>query len=191
MTTIAFDGRTLASDGQVSGGYISSYKYKKIFSKNGWLIGAAGRLSECAMFIEWFEKWLHAQEGREQGIKVDPVEPFDREEFTALVISPERECMVFESGRDMFEVEAPFAIGSGSPFAIAAMKAGAGAKKAVEVAIDLDPYSGGEVFCEEVLPYLEELNDDELISVAKAEGFKITKKHKREDILKMFSEDES
>lgn len=183
MTTIAFDGKTLASDGQVSGGYISSYKYKKIFSKNGWLIGAAGRLSECAMFIEWFEKWLHAQEGREQGIKVDPVEPFDREEFTALVISPERECMVFESGRDMFEVEAPFAIGSGSPFAIAAMKAGADAKKAVEVAIELDPYSGGEVFVETVYPYIEELTEVQLKAILKDQGVKIPAKATKETLV--------
>jgi hypothetical protein len=98
---------------------------------------------------------------------------------------------MFEGGKDLYVVHPPCAIGSGGVYALAAMKAGASAEESVKIAIEMDPYSGGDVFCEKVLPYLEELDDEELIAVAKAEGFKITKKHKREDILKMFSEDES
>jgi ATP-dependent protease HslVU (ClpYQ) peptidase subunit len=48
------------------------------------------------------------------------------------------------SGRYV-EVSAPFAFGSGSHFAMAAMMAGASAEKAVEIASRLDPHSGGKI----------------------------------------------
>ena len=44
-----------------------------------------------------------------------------------------------------FEVAAPFAMGSGGVFAQALMKRDFSAKAAVELAIECDPYSGGEV----------------------------------------------
>lgn len=184
MTTIAYKQGIMACDSQATAGdTIVSYKQKKIYKVNGHLIGCAGRLSECIAFVDYFRKLMVVQEARQNGVPMDSLPPFEAENFMAIVVDPEREVSIFEGGNDIIPAEDPVAIGSGGVYATAAMKAGADAKRAVEIAIEMDVFSGGDVQVVEVDRYLEELEIDELVDIAKSEGLKPTKKMSKEDLI--------
>jgi len=67
------------------------------------------------------------------------------EDFNGLVLTPDKKLLLFEGGGVVLEIEQPYAIGSGMPYALAAMKAGVSAEKSLQVAMEMDVYSGGDV----------------------------------------------
>jgi ATP-dependent protease HslVU (ClpYQ) peptidase subunit len=68
----------------------------------------------------------------------------DDDGFHALIVR--RDAVLFLGGRMVpIAMNAPIAIGSGRDFALAAMKCGKGAVKAVEIAAELDTATGGGV----------------------------------------------
>ncbi len=131
-TTIAFDGKALAADSQSSA--ITGFKVtgrKKIVKINECLIGSAGYVSDIKKFQEWF---------------TDPCQRKPRlESFSAIVVMPGGDAYEYDESCIGNEIKAPFAIGSGAKAALAAMKAGAGARRAVEIASEVDIYTGGEI----------------------------------------------
>lgn len=134
MTTIAWDGKTLASDTQsTSGGYFKR-RAKKIFRlHNGDLFAGAGNYDDVLAAVEWLQH--------------RPTQKPTLKDFVGILIKAiDGKAYKLEEGL----MEAPihegfFAIGTGRDFAVMAMYLGKSAREAVELAILFDSQSGGEI----------------------------------------------
>jgi hypothetical protein len=147
MTTIAWDGRSIAADSQITyeGDASGTRKHKcatKLFRKTVVVDGDAeevimavqGEASAANLFVKWFD-----------GTDKEPPEIFayNPPDFTCLVWFKHGlyEYDAYCVGEQVTE---PFyAIGSGSKAALGAMHMGANALKAVQVAAEVDPYTMG------------------------------------------------
>jgi ATP-dependent protease HslVU (ClpYQ) peptidase subunit len=150
MTTIAWDGKTLAADGQeTSENIISSLSAKKIITpqKNQkWsirgekVLAFASSGDACAL--------LEISDHLSGHLKSDTLMRVGLE-FEALVITKNEIFLVQKSeGKEdicISSITGFWTLGSGCDFALSAMKMGKTAKEAVEHAITIDLYSGGEV----------------------------------------------
>lgn len=136
MTTIAYDGKTVACDGRESGGGI--------------------------IFTDSVEKWRSTDEGVffgagipcdiEKLVQISSLEVFDvAYEADLILIDNDRNAWVItqsEHGsvyKNRLNHLDSYAIGSGMPFALAAMDMGMTAKEAVEYAKTRDSHTGGKV----------------------------------------------
>ena len=136
MTTIACDGKSMASDSQQTGVYIDIVVAQKIFIVNGHVIGAAGEASSGLAFVDWFRNGCNDDDYPRQ---------CDDNSFEALVVRDGEKIKYYSSSRYGVDVGTVAAIGSGSKFAMGAMLAGADPQKAVEIACKLDPNSSEPV----------------------------------------------
>ena len=139
MTTIATDGKTMASDTQMSGGYIDRINAVKV-GKNGigMLFGASGCAEDAADFM-----------GVMNGLQTQRPMPrlkygHEYKDFDALVVFQGDVYWYGVNGVPVL-VGSPAAIGSGGKFAMAAMMCGKIPREAVEIAMLLDPDTGGGV----------------------------------------------
>lgn len=137
MTTVAFDGKTLAADTcmTVDGKkYRYSGKIKRL--ANGCLVGFAGTVSSGQALMEWLEA-------------ADPkkkLELTEDEDAEVLLISPAGDVMFCDrNGGMIWTDDKQAAIGTGGDLAFGALLAGATACEAVKLAIERDPNSGFEV----------------------------------------------
>lgn len=139
MSTIAWDGVTLAGDKQSSNGYSISTVRKVFKLKNGMgLIGMCGKLDQMPILLDWFEN----------GCVAESWPAFQRREDQCVIlhITPDGKCYRFNSCEIGYEIEDKFiAIGSGSDFAIAALYLGENAVDAVKVAAKFNPSTGNLV----------------------------------------------
>lgn len=137
MTTIAWDGRTLAADQQRSirgtptFGAIKIFRARRKDAEGRVLYGCAGDCADCEAVKRWV---LGAR--KPAGLK--DVEVMSIDERGRVWICDERLAW-FE-----LKVQA-WAIGSGSDYALGAMEAGATATQAVRIAMKLDNATGGAV----------------------------------------------
>lgn len=137
MTTILATHEAMWADNRVCDGeMIHPNPHPKVVYENGWLIGIAGHLHAITLYRRWA--------ARNFAIGMGPRELED--DGSAVLALSATGLLTFERGIPIWG-RPPEAIGSGSYFAVAALKAGADPRRAVEIAIDLDPYSGGEA-CE-------------------------------------------
>lgn len=136
MTIIAFDGKTIASDSQISDTYVE-YNCKKIFKINNSYIGTVGDYSEGLKFIRWFKDQMTEKP------------ELSTEGFSALQII-ERKVYYWDAYLIRYLSTIPCAIGSGDCIAMGAMLAGANAKEAVKITIKLDKECGGRIQAYEV-----------------------------------------
>lgn len=140
MTTIVWDGETLAADKRAINGSVS-FPVTKIFKRKGCLIGAAGDFDRIQEMVSWFD----------EGEIPEKFPSFGRsnEDFVGLlVIRPDKSVWKFERSPYPYRIEsASHAIGSGSEYATAAIHLGCDARRSVEVAIALDAHSGIGVDC--------------------------------------------
>ena len=135
MTTIACDGKTLAGDKQVTTGGTATLTTKvfKVKTKKGTVLaGYSGDLADGQAFIEWLKKGEN--------------ELPDMSVLNALVIKKNGSVKVYhdaQKGRaaDMGTLDM-WALGSGCDYALGAMKFGATAKEAIEIASELDVNTG-------------------------------------------------
>jgi len=132
VTTVAFDGNTIATDSQATADYIQSAK--KLFKVNNAYIGVAGTYSYAMMFVRWYKDQT----------KEKPSSKLADDDFVALVIR-QGKAYAYDNNCIEMPMTAPCAIGSGSNFAMGAMYMGATAKQAVECAKQYCPYTGGKV----------------------------------------------
>lgn len=139
MTTVAYRAGVLAADSQAT----SSYKQKcqKIHKVGDSYFAFCGALSTAYLFIEWLKldqrDWLI--DGK------DPPKGLGDDDFEAIELSEEG-AFVWDCRLTRRPVlDAFYAIGSGSDFAMGAMAMGADAKEAVRVAAKFDPYTGGAI----------------------------------------------
>ena len=133
MTTVAFDGTTMAADSQIGGGAYLENCARKVREINGQLVGAAGVLELTELFFDWCERGMPQDQ-----------KPAFGSDFEGLVVSGDK-CFWYGSKLFPCATEVPAAIGSGAPYAKTAMFLGQGARDAVKVAIALDEGSGGRI----------------------------------------------
>ena len=150
MTTIAYKDGIMCSDGRMSlGDMIIKDDTQKVFWVNNHLVGVCGRARAINTFVTWLQKMTDYHiVNQEVGELVDLVPPAleDDEGYSALVVTPSRQVLMYEGNTPIdMGLDVPMSVGSGSCFALAAMKAGNSAEEAVKVACELDVYSGGEI----------------------------------------------
>jgi hypothetical protein len=137
MTTIAFDGKILAVDSQITdGSFVFGFSNKIFYLKDGSIVALCGSLSLYDEVIEWLN-------GGEKPII------YDGDSLNGIMI---KDGIAFEisSKLRVFKTCIPWAGGSGQNIALTAMKCGKNAKEAVELACELDIYSGFPVVSEVV-----------------------------------------
>ncbi|HEA3532551.1 TPA: hypothetical protein RVT75_001244 [Escherichia coli] len=150
MTTIAWDGKTLASDTQASSGdVVRSYTEQKIYTppESGWevcgsKVVALGCSGDCGAEMELQELLKNNLTYASEFLPTFS--------FTALAIIGAGRAYIIskEKGETRASISLqvePYAIGSGGLIARTAMHCGKNAREAAQVAIDLDCYSGGSV----------------------------------------------
>ena len=144
MTTIAFDGKTMACDTRVSGSH--TYNTDTKIYENGFVvIGVSGDAGVGILLVE------------DDSILVPKHYDFD---FSALVWVKDIEtlCKVeFYKSWDcalssVITIADSFAaVGSGAPYALAAMYLGNTATRAVTVAAQFDTNTGGKIITKQLL----------------------------------------
>lgn len=151
MTTIAWDGKALASDSQSQvGNMIISEDTQKIFNPsdgvnwllNGEQINAIGVAGDTSCIDEVISK---LSTDITYNTEFTPAVDFC---FIGVTDDGKAYVLVKDKGDifpSIFSAGNMFAVGSGDVYAMAAMKSGKPAKEAISVAISLDVYSGGEI----------------------------------------------
>lgn len=138
MTTIAWDGKTLAADSMMNMAGIPRACTKIWKLPLNRLLGCSGDYQDALAVKEYF---------LDEGAKKE--KPKVRDNFTALLIRPigvTHGAAIFKLEDNLIPIpikEKIFAIGSGSDFALAAMRLNCDAAVAVSIAIEFDVYSGG------------------------------------------------
>lgn len=140
MTTIAWDGTTLAADSLYA---LGNHKWFVPDSKLIWvpyegeyaMFGDVGGVEASVLVIQW----LH--EGADPDVK--PLF-LAESEYSALLVT-RHGALAMSSNLVPYAVPPPFAIGGGWEFARAALHMGASAEGAVQVAIDLCVLTGGPI----------------------------------------------
>lgn len=150
MTTIAVKDGIMVGDGRCSlGSTVIKDDMVKVFWINNHLMGGAGRARSISTFAQWLQKHTdYTIVNQEVGDLVDLIPPVlqDDEEFTALVLTPDKQVLMYDGNVALnLGQDVPASIGSGSVLALAAMDAGASAEDAVKIAMKRDVYSGGEI----------------------------------------------
>lgn len=137
MTTIATDGKTIASDRLVTGDGVQHCNITKIRRfDNGDIMGLTGTAFDMDTFADWYIS--------------DRSELPDLSNHTeVLVLEHTGTIRCFNQRGHSFIHDAPAALGSGAALAYGAMAAGASPAEAVRIASERDIYSGGGV---DVLP---------------------------------------
>ena len=140
----------MVGDGRCSlGSTVIKDDMVKVFWINNHLMGGAGRARSISTFAQWLQKHTdYTIVNQEVGDLVDLIPPVlqDDEEFTALVLTPDKQVLMYDGNVALnLGHNVPASIGSGSVFAIAAMDAGSSAEEAVNIAMKRDVYSGGEI----------------------------------------------
>jgi hypothetical protein len=132
MTTLAWDGKTLAADSRATSSGMP-YKIVKIFVlADGSLFAGSGDYGQIIAVKHWLEN-------------PDSQKP-NADDFAGLLVTPEGVLFKLEETLGLLPVyEAFHAIGSGRDFAMAAMHCGRTAREAVEIAALYDVFTGGEV----------------------------------------------
>lgn len=134
MTTIAYDGDILASDGYATDGMVVvSTNYKKIRKlPDGRYFACSGSTSELEEAYRWFSGQLEEQPD------------LDKDSISILIVSEEGGKYYNGLFREE-EIVVPYADGSGWRFALAVMDFGYSALEAVKYAVKRDVMSGGKI----------------------------------------------
>jgi 20S proteasome alpha/beta subunit len=134
MTTIAWDGVTLAADRRISSGTITYSTTKIRRTADGRLIGATGDYGVCSAMLDWLEHGGTRPQCQ------------DSERWiSALEIRPDGSCWMHNRDSRWCVEDSFVAIGSGRDYAMAVMALGHSARMAVEIASRFDPGSGNGV----------------------------------------------
>lgn len=153
MTTIACDGKTLASDSQCTSSYIEQGQYQKVYDAGHGYYAITGTPYDFDVMIEAAEQHISSVTYNAD-MQPNPPAPYSFGEYeisSELLFMPKGGDHWFSFISDsngmlrVSHMQYPAAAGSGSSFAMGAMVAGADADTAVEAAILLDPNSGGKV----------------------------------------------
>lgn len=132
MTTIAFDGKTLAGD-RLRTHDDKPMPATKVFRINAKqevvLVGCSGDSWDCASFVQWLT-------GSSLSARPSP------RVFSAILVRKSGAVLIDDRLLEHALTLPYYAIGSGADFAIGAMASGKSAKQAVEIAARFDPKTG-------------------------------------------------
>lgn len=151
MTTVAFDGKLLAADGLCTmGNTIQGRNTQKVFPVLiNWggeqmpaLFAGAGSMEMVWIIKEYLE--------RENLLDPECRVGMEKGEFEGILVLADGRAFMLEDTLTPFPAEVPAAIGSGAVFAQTAMTLGKNAAQAVEVASQMDIYSGGTIMVYDV-----------------------------------------
>ena len=132
MTTIAYDGKTMAADRLRTCNGVRIGNYKKIEKlRDGRIFGFCGEVKYRKMVLDH--------------LKHQSLDPLPEGDYCALVVRKDGSVYTLEGGSYELDATPPIAMGSGGDFAMAAMACGKDAKGAIEIAIRFDTLSGGEI----------------------------------------------
>jgi len=135
MTTVAWDGKTLAADSQCTHYGTPLFHAEKLLKHDGHLYGFSGAQGACLEV----KKWIIG--GSDENKK-----PQDLDDVNVIKIDPEKRIWLACQKLNFWTHNHPFwGLGSGVDYALGAMHAGVGAVQAVEIAKILDINTGGEV----------------------------------------------
>jgi 20S proteasome alpha/beta subunit len=134
VTTIAFRDGELATDSRITAGdMIVSDKRTKVHRlRDGSLMAWAGAVQDAELLLRAMRKTSNAPHPKLQDI-------------SALHLRVDGSLWEYEGEAWVKQDPGYYATGSGSPYAFAAMDAGATAKEAIRIAIKRDANSGGKV----------------------------------------------
>lgn len=133
MTSIAWDGKCLAADSRITRGQtVLAETERKVFRLRGYLFASAGHLNDCDRWTAWF---IRGCRGRRPSMR----------NVSALVIDPKGNAFLHDTAPEPTPARAGIAIGSGRKFAMSAMRGGADARRAVKIAAEFDPHTGGRI----------------------------------------------
>jgi ATP-dependent protease HslVU (ClpYQ) peptidase subunit len=139
MTTVAYKNGVMAGDRMSREGNVKHARMTKIFRSRGHLVGFSGAADVAMVLLRWFDN------GADPAEWPDP-HGEDGVEASMLVVSPAGKVSYYERFPVPLIMEQEFhAIGSGRDFALAVLSMGYDAVKAVEVASELDAFTGGGV----------------------------------------------
>lgn len=179
MTTVAYRNGVMVADGRVTAfDRIEGDDFVKVFNINGLLVGGAGSATSIMKFVDWVEKLTQTQIAQslfvDGTVNIVPPENIKEEDFTALIVSEEDGIVQYYGGENFIRWDKEYvAIGSGADYALAVMDAGFDAEKAVEIAMQRDVYSGGQI----TKVTFDDIDDDGLFSHMTEEDLnKMTKK---------------
>jgi hypothetical protein len=130
MTTIAFDGATLASDSRSTGSYIDD-KTKKIFKQGNRYYGIAGRYTSALLFLQWSNDRTKEK-------------PRLEDDFDVIEIDKGK-AFYYDKNLVKTPTSVPCSIGSGCHIAMTAMLLKHSSIEAVRVAKKLDECTGGKI----------------------------------------------
>jgi ATP-dependent protease HslVU (ClpYQ) peptidase subunit len=133
MTTLAYRDGELATDSRVTAGdMIVSDRRRKVHRlRDGSVVAWSGSVQQAELLL---------QAMRKKGMKHPKLD-----EISALHLKTDGTLWEYEGEAWVKQDPGYYATGSGSPYAFAAMDAGASAKDAVRIAIKRDANSGGKV----------------------------------------------
>lgn len=171
MTVIAWDGKTLAADKQLTIGEVKGKITKISRGKGGELLGAAGVSAICVDLVKWYNDGCVARNFPKM---------YDDQLAYLLVITPWSGIYLYYASEDYVHLSDNdiFAIGSGADYAIGAMRAGADAVRAVEIASEFSTSCGGGVDTLELPPLEEDSKYYELIKKPKKTTKSLKKNYK-------------
>jgi len=133
MTTIAFDGQSLAADGRVmSGDMIVTNTATKIFKHGTKLIAGSGSPAHIKQFFDWYK---YQQNSNYKDIDINVIVC---DILTGI-------AYFYDSDGFVGPIDDTLALGSGREYAAGAISQGATARQAVEIASKFDPYTGGKI----------------------------------------------
>lgn len=135
MTVIVWDGTTLAADRRAGDAWMKCGTVVKIARVNGHLVGCAGVAADAREVVAWYSA------GANPALYPAGIRGKENGGAKMLVITPAGVVRIYDNSPFPIEYcEAPhgigrrMAIGSGREAAMAAMLAGCGARRAVEIA---------------------------------------------------------
>ncbi len=140
MTTVAFDGCTMAADRMVNIGDTPvraprSKIRRGVFQGDEALFGMSGAVAFSELLVEWLER----------GAPADRPPDLDSADDGAcsVIVATRRGVTLFCNTHLGVPIgPTPWAVGSGANYALGAMAAGVKARRAVEIACTLDVNSG-------------------------------------------------
>lgn len=130
MTTIAYRSGTLCADSQVTSGDRIYRTTKIVRLPDGGLFGGAGGLADILKVRKWVES----------NLRKEPPELSDKANFECLWVKPDGSMWLIDDDLEPMQFTGDYiALGTGSPYALAAMYLGKEPAEAIEISAHFDP----------------------------------------------------
>ena len=175
MTTVVINDNKVYCDTQATAGnMITDYNVKKALNLGSCIVVGAGRWSHVLKFQDWVAECMMAQAAQQEHpyVNIQMPEEMVDDDFMGAVLHQDGVVELFEGCKDSYETSQPVFLGSGGCFAAGAIKAGSDGVAAIKSAIELDPYSGGEVVVESFSEGKRQVTKEELLNMSKEDIIK-------------------